>query len=306
MILYLIHRAMHPLIGVRYDCSPALPYHHSSTFGIKEEHFSFISGKNRLNGSRYYLNDAKPKAIIVFFHGLGDGRASYIKEISLLAKQGYWVFAYDNAGSNESEGRKIGSMGVTVQNQRDFFKYLDGLELVKDLPRYAIGHSWGGYGALISAKPEYGISKIVSLAGYVNFSLVSGAVMKNGFIRKLSRLSMGIYEGKDSLLDARDVLKTSKAKVLYIGGEIDKTVLPEISYDLLKKEFGDDDRFSFIQIKESGHTPWRTIEAQHYVYRLFHEGISDPYKNVMEEMDLDKATQENSEVMKTIFDFFAS
>lgn len=305
MILYLIHRGMRRIIGCRYDTTALLPYHHASTFGVKEENFSFLSKGKSLHGSRYFIDD-NPKGLIVFFHGLGDGRASYVKEICLLAKEGYWVFAYDNAGCNESEGRKIGSMGVTVQNQRDFFKYLDSLAIAKDLPRFAIGHSWGGYGALISGNPEYKISKIVAFSGYINFSLLFVPQIKNALIRGLCRPAMRLYEGKDSLLDARDVLRKSKAKVLYIGGEKDKTVPPNVSYDLLKEEFGNNERFTFIQIKDSGHSPWRTLEAQEYVHGLLHKGIMDPYKNVMEEMDLNKATEENQEVMKTVIDFFAS
>lgn len=305
MILYLIHRGMGRIIACRYDTTALLPYHHASTFGVQEEGFSFLSKGKRLYGARYFSTD-KPKGVIIFFHGLGDGRASYVKEISLLAKQGYWVFAYDNAGCNESEGKKIGSMGVTVQNQRDFFKYLDSLDMVRDLPRFAIGHSWGGYGALISAKPEYKIRKIVAMSGYINFSLLFVPQIKNPLLRALCMPAMRLYEGKDSLLDARDVLRNSEAKVLYIGGEKDKTVPPNVSYDLLKKEFGQDERFSFVQIKGSGHSPWRTQKAQEYVHSLLHKGIMDPYKNVMDEMDLDKATEENKEVMKTIFDFLAS
>lgn len=305
MILYFLHKGMKRLTGVRYDSTALLPYHHASTFSVKEERFSFLSKKRRLYGSRYYV-DNNPKAIIMFFHGLGDGRASYVKEISLLAQQGYWVFAYDNTGCNESEGTMIGSMGVTVQNQRDFFKYLDSIDEIRDLPRYAIGHSWGGYGALISAKPQYKISKIVAISGYLNFYLLFASQIKNPLLKALARPSMRLYEGNDSLLDARDIIRNSEAKVLYIGGEKDKTVSPELSYDLLKNEFGDNDRFSFIQIKGSGHSPWRTLEAQEYVHGLLHKGIMDPFKNVSDEMNLNKATEENEEVMNSIFDFFAS
>ena len=308
MILSLIFvcHSLRKICGRRYDGSPAFPYWRASDLGIQEERFAFCSGKNVLSGSRYFKTGIAPKALVIFFHGLGDGRASYIKEISLLVNEGYLVYAYDNTGCMESEGKTMISFDHALADQKSFFKWLDTDSKAKGLSRYAIGHSWGGFGALASAKKEYNIKKIVSLAGYTSIA--------TNFISHLPRwlcvlkpaiwLGARFYEPKNGDLDSIKILKKSDAKVLYIQGHEDKIVLPKAGFMSLRKAFFGNSRFKFIYVEGSGHSVFRDPKSEEYVHKLLKQGIEEPNCDPSLQMDLVKATKENEQVWKVIFEFF--
>jgi len=299
--------ANHKIMSRRYDGSPALPYWRAEDFGVSEERFSFKSGRRALAGSRYFVKGQKPQALVVFFHGIGDGRASYIREIALMAKKGYLVYAYDNTGSMESEGRSVISLDHTQIDQKYFFRFLDSDPKAKGLPRYAIGHSWGGYGALTSAKPAYKIEKIVSLAGYVSFVKVFmdyfpkwAKIMKPVAWFWLKTRSPSVIHS-----NAISILRKSNAKILYIQGDKDKIVKTDAGYIPLRKAFSGDKRFKFLLSLGSGHSVYRDPEAERYTGTLLKSGIEKINADRPLTMDLGKATKENEKVWEAIFDFLA-
>lgn len=304
--LIFICRELSKLCHRRYDGSPALPYWRARDVGIEEEHFSFLSGKNTLSGSRYFLEGENPKAVVIFFHGLGDGRASYIKEISLLVKQGYLVYAYDNTGSMESEGKTMISFDHTLEDQKAFFHFLDKDPKANGLRRFSIGHSWGGFGALASAKKEYHVEKIVSLAGYTNImtNFLSHLPKWMCFLRPLIWISARFFDPRNGGANSLKILKKSDAKVLYIQGDQDKIVLPKAGFISLRKAFYGNPRFKFIYVQGSGHSVFRDPRSEEYVHSLLKQGIEEPNCDSSLQMDLNKATEENKEVWKAIFEFF--
>lgn len=304
----IIKKSLKSFFGIRYDGSPSFPYWRASDLGIEEKRFSFMSGKWRLRGSKYSSKGQKPKGLIVFFHGLGDGRASYIKEISLLVKEGYLVYAYDNTGCMESEGVSIVSFDQTVKDQRNFFKFLENDKDAKGLKRYAIGHSWGGFGAMLSCKPEYKIEKCVSMAGFCRTIDVlisqSGKKCSPYLIASLKSV-LKSYEGKDANQSAVDVIQQSSAKVLYIFGENDKLVTKQMGYDQLYSAFKDDRRIEFLEVKGVGHSVFRDKDAESYVGSLLKKGLGKVDSPAGLLMDLEKATKENDKVWSTIFGFYS-
>lgn len=304
----LIKHSLKSFFGVRYDGCPAFPYWRSEDLGIDEKRFSFMSGKWRLRGSKYYLKDQKPKALVVFFHGLGDGRASYIKEISLLVKEGYLVYAYDNTGCMESEGTSIISFDQTIKDQKAFFKFLEKDEEAKGLRRFSIGHSWGGFGAMMSCKPEYKIEKCVSMAGFcrtLDVLISRYGKQCSSYIKASMKIALKSLCGKDSNKFSVDETISSSAKVLYIYGEKDKLVSKEIGYDLLNEAFKNDHRIEFLEVKGVGHSVFRDPESESYVGSLLKKGLGDINSPEGLNMDLEKATKENEKVWSTIFGFYS-
>lgn len=304
----LIKHSLKSFFGVRYDGCPAFPYWRSEDLGIDEKRFFFMSGKWRLRGSKYYLKDQKPKALVVFFHGLGDGRASYIKEISLLVKEGYLVYAYDNTGCMESEGTSIISFDQTIKDQKAFFKFLEKDEEAKGLRRFSIGHSWGGFGAMMSCKPEYKIEKCVSMAGFCRtFDVLVSRYGKkcSSYIKASMKIALKSLCGKDSNKFSIDEIFSSSAKVLYIYGEKDKLVSKEIGYDLLNEAFKNDHRIEFLEVKGVGHSVFRDPESESYVGSLLKKGLGDVNSPEGLNMDLEKATKENETVWSMIFGFYS-
>lgn len=298
-------KVLRSLCDKRYDGSASLPYWRASDFSLSEKRFSFRSGKNLLTGSKYFYGNSTPKALIVFFHGLGDGRASYIKEISLLAKEGYLVYAYDNTGCMESEGRTIISFDHSFKDQKAFFSFLDKDEDAKGLRRYAVGHSWGGFNALISSKTDYRVEKIVSLAGYTSIpTFFSASLSRFGKLFWPSIwLASRYLEPLNGSKSAIPLLKKSKADVLYIQGEDDHIVPLKAGFVALRKAFYGNPRFHFILVKGVGHSVYRAPQSEAYVHSLLKEGLTELNKNEGLYMDLKKATEENEEVWKAILDF---
>ena len=72
ILLFALRKAM----ACRYDGAPNLDYSFPKDFGMESEPFSFRSGKWLLRGERV-LPKGEPKALVVFFHGLGAGHTAY-------------------------------------------------------------------------------------------------------------------------------------------------------------------------------------------------------------------------------------
>ena len=304
LISLYVYSIIRKICGKRYDGSPAFPYWRADDFDITEERFSFYSAERRLSGSKYFKKGIDPKAIVVFFHGLGDGRASYIKEICLLAKEGYLVYAYDNTGSMESQGDKIRSLDHAASDQKAFFAYLDKEISVKGLKRYAIGHSWGGWAAMMSAKKEYGIEKIVSLSGYISFPELLRCRFPKfiGFFKPAFWLASRLADPKNGGKNAINVIRRNKSvKLLYIQGSEDGIVPLRAGFSPLRKAFLGNPSIEFIYAEGSKHSPFRTVGSEAYVSNFLE---NDSMKKMNMEMDLEKATEENPLVWKAIFDFF--
>jgi len=290
----------------RYDGSAALPYWGASDLGIEERPFAFTSGQWVLRGSKYFNKSAKPRALVVFFHGIGDGRASYIKEISALVKEGYLVYAYDNTGCMESEGPYIYSLGQTQKDQKAFFNWLDEDSESRNLKRFVIGHSWGGYGALMATNPAFKVEKCVSLAGFARLSDVYISFIKPKFLHKfwflmhLVLINQSGFKADESVIK---VLKKTNSKVLYIQGDADDMVLPEVGYEALQKEFGISGKIKFLIIPHRRHYIFKSQAAEEYVSKILKEGITSPLGPVGLSLDLAKATELDPKTWKAIFDF---
>lgn len=307
MILFLLCRRVLKKNVHRYDGAPTLPYWRARDLGLEEEHFSFLTkGNIRLQGSRYWVKGKALKALVVFFHGLGDGRASYLDCISKLAHDGYLVYAYDNTGCMESEGRSIMSIDRTLMDQKYFFAWLERDSKAKGLPRYAVGHSWGGYGALASALPEYHIQKIVSLAGYYQpiVQLMTAVPKRLHWLKPWLTLALrSLVHGQKTNVSASYFLKKSPAKVFYLQGTDDKMVSFSAGYKPLHQAMGDNPKMRYKLLPGRGHSLYKTPAAEHYVQDCLKQGIMQIDGRNDLEMDLKKATEPNESLWKKILDF---
>lgn len=307
LYLYLAH-LINKSVKRRWDGSPIYPYWRASDFGIEEERFSFLSSKRRLYGSRYFLKGQDRKGLVVFFHGIGDGRISYVKEICAIAKQGYLVYAFDYTGCMESEGKTIIGLGQPLKDEEAFFRFLDEDKQSLGLKRYVVGHSWGGYVALSSKRGDFKVSKIVSISGFIRPSLqfysMSGK-RKNAIILWLIRVYTFLHLGKYGDYDPRKDLRNKEVEVLYIQGEKDNMVPVEFSGRKLYSEFHENTKFTFLFVPDAKHNSYMSPSSENYLEELHKKGINSLNRPVGLTMDLRKATEENPQVMKAIFDFLA-
>ena len=79
--------------------------------GLQCTKCQFPSDKGQmLTGCLYSAGEAQ-KGIVVLAHGFGGGgHNSYMDVADFFAKRGYYVFAYDATGNDESEGDGVGGL----------------------------------------------------------------------------------------------------------------------------------------------------------------------------------------------------
>lgn len=309
LLLYiLVARSIRREARKRFDGSPALPYYTSQELGVMEERFSFHSGAWLLFGSRYFSKNGKPKALIVFFPGIGAGRNAYLRVIASLVNQGYLVYSFDYTGSMESESPWIYGLGHVNFDIRAFFSWLDHDAKAKSLARFVMGHSWGGYAAMVATNPVFMIKKCVSISGFERPSSVMMSLSnhpKNKPLFFAVKACLWNTLGSDGDVSACHILEKTKAKVLYIQGDEDDFVKPVVSGQFLRKKLEGLNNIRFIEVPGRKHNPYLSKDAEDYINSLLAQGITSPEGGCLLKMDLQRASNENAEVMKAIFDFFA-
>ena len=288
-------------LGFRADGNPNLYERFPEEFGCASRPFSFYSGKNKLYGEVISYGEKPPKAIVVFFHGLGGGRTSYTQEICAIAKAGYSVYCFDATGSMTSEGEVVGNLSQVLLDQKHFFEFLDKENT--SLPRFACGHSWGGYAALCSLQPEYHIAKVCSIAGFVSSNEMiyhaAPIAKKVGWLLKRYQKR---HFGKYGNLDSRDLIKHSDAKVLYIQGDRDEMVPLSVGYEALFPLRGE--KLELMLVKDRGHQPYWSIASQKYYESLKEKKFLGIHRDINYVINDDLLNQDDPAVIKRIIDFF--
>ena len=192
---------------------------------------SFMSGKNTLHGYIYGMENAEPKGLLVFAHGITVGHESYINQLMWFADHGWRVFAYDATGSCTSEGK--GTRGL-VQSALDLDKalsYAETDERLKDLPVYLLGHSWGGYAVCAVLNFDHEVKAAASMSGYaypikmlqLGTEQDIGKTAAKLFSPYLKGYNLSV-SGKYSKLNAVDGVNKRDIPVLIIHGENDDFV----------------------------------------------------------------------------------
>lgn len=305
MISAFLLSALRKAMDFRCDGQPQLTYFSPEDYGVSSSPFSFRSGKCLLRGNRYFIKEDNYKGVAVFFHGIGAGANAYMSEICALAKRGYLVYAYDNTGCMTSEGAGVGCLAQSLLDQQAFFDFLDKDEAAKGTPRYALGHSWGGYTALGALKEDYHVSKVVSISGFISLprTLIAQEPKLEKFEAALRRALKKGY-GPMGGIDMTELIPNAKAKLLYIQGEADPMVSKADNYDVLQKRFGSDSKVSLLLVPGAMHNPYWTLEAQSYLYQLqtkkkmFGVDFDNSYP-----IDYDRLNHDDPKIMEAIFAF---
>lgn len=230
---------------------------------IKRNPLYFKSNKGQtLKGYFYYSEtNVKPKALIIYAHGMGVNHENYISEINYLIESNYVVFSYDNTGVNSSEGKNIKGLTQAVIDLKYALSYIEKLENVEGLKKILVGHSWGAYA--VSAVHNYKninlkIDGIVVLAGFEKNQTILRYRIGEQFnkIGKLLMPYVGMYQftqfGRKFKMSGVRGLKKTDAKVLIIHSKDDVEV-PYVNYLKYYKAFKNNDRFTFVTYENAGH-----------------------------------------------------
>ena len=251
--------------NVRGDSYEPLMFHVEDFQGLSRTQYEFISDKGqKLAGYLYESSDEnesdESKGVIVLAHGFGGGgHNSYMDVANYFVQNGYYVFAYDATGCDESEGEGVGGFPQGVIDLDYAINFVEGLDKTKNLPICLFGHSWGAY--CVSCIPKYHpeVKAIIECSGFNSSSEefeAQGKDQAGSYIYTMLPY-IHLYEkykyGEYSKCNALDGLASTDAKVMVVHSQDDGVVPISIGYDKYYEKFKSDDRFTFVEFKDKGH-----------------------------------------------------
>lgn len=283
--------------------------------GLKSESYEFKSSKgHKLQGYLYSYENPIEKRIVVFDHGFGGGHTSYMKEIEMLCKHGYLVFAYDHTGCMESGGATPNGMAQSLCDLNDCVITLKNDPRFNGFDFSVMGHSWGGFSTLNISNLHPDISHIVVLSGFVEVEMLVNAYF--GGILKVYRKPILALERESNpefiKYNAVETLKNSNVKALLIYSDNDQLCSKAVHYDALVQGLSDSKNVKFMLEHEKGHNPNYTTQA----VALLNEYVSSKNKLMKKKVletkeqkdeflacfDWDGMTKQDERVWNTIFE----
>ncbi len=273
MIFNKLEQLYKKMVYTRADDNGCVFYFSAADFeGLHQTSYLFKSSKGHmLQGYFYYYDNYIPGRLVMFEHGMGSGHRGYMKEIELLAREGYLVFSYDHTGCMESGGETTGGFIHSLIDLNDAINALQEDAEYRDLEISVIGHSWGALSTLnISAlHPE--VRHQIALAGPISVA----HMLKQSFGGLLSGVGKRILENERKAnpdfigYDAITALKNTSAKVLVIHSDDDPTVKCSASFDLLERAVSGRENITFVKVTGKRHNPNYTEDAVRYKDAFF-------------------------------------
>ncbi len=254
--------------------------------GLLRDKYAFESDKGQmLTGYKYYREGAEVKGMVVLAHGFGGGgHRSYMNIADYFASNGYWVFAYDATGNDESEGDAVGGLPQGIIDLDYALRFVKSE--FEGLPIVLWGHSWGGYsvGSVTKLHPDVKAAVIVS--GF-NESLDMLETEGRNIVGNVIDIVLPILEkhekktfGDYASMSVLDSLDATNASVMFVHSEDDGMIPIEISFDRYVEKFAENDRFSFVRYKERGHNYIFCSENRRNYVEEYNVG-ADAYKESM-------------------------
>lgn len=233
--------------------------------------------------------------IIMIAHGFGGGgHNSYMDCANYFAQNGYYVFAYDATGNDESEGDGVGGIPQGAIDLDYAISFVEDSGNFPDLPIGLFGHSWGGYSvcSVLTYHPE--VKAVIECSGCNRSSdlFEAGGKEQAGsviytmmpFIKIHERVKYGKYASNTAMAG----FAASAAAVMVVHSADDGVVPIEYGYDLYYEKYRDDPRFTFIRYEDKGHN---NIFNDNTYTEEFNAGFDE----WLESLDYDYEAEENKE-----------
>ena len=262
--------------GHRFDSNKALMNQVYEFDGLERTRYEFQSDKGQTLVGYMYSSGQDQRGIIVFSHGYGyGGHNSYMAAINYLAQNGYYVFAYDATGCDESSGKGIGGVPQGVIDLDHAISFVEESGNFPALPIGLFGHSWGGYSAcnVLTYHPE--IEAVIECSGPCSSTDLLEGGGKNvvgpfiyvvlPVIKIYERLKFGDYAVNTAL----DGFNASDAEIMVVHGTNDKIVPINYGYDIYYAIYKDDPRFVFTRLDGKGHNDFLRVEDNNELYESF-------------------------------------
>lgn len=300
----------------RADLADDVKYFSAEDFvGLIREEYKFKSGRgDTLSGQFYFYSEPRDGRIVVFDHGMGNGgHRAYMREIEVLARAGYKVFAYDHTGCAESEGESLNGLAQSLSDLDSCLRALRSDEKYSSCKFSVIGHSWGGYSVLnILALHPY-IDHVIAISGFISVQDMHKQIF-SGFLSLYRATAYGIERKANpeyAHFNAVETLKDTDAKVLIIASDDDEVVKSKRHFDKLRKKLQGKENIRFITVKGRAHNPNYTRDAIEYkrefskrLAKMRKRGLldtSDKKRAFIDEVDWLRMTEQDEDVWREIF-----
>ncbi|MBR7116975.1 MAG: alpha/beta fold hydrolase [Clostridia bacterium] len=294
------------IFGGRYETASWLEFSVEDYEGLQMERSDFQSEDVTLAGYKYSKADQEVKGVVVIAHGLGGGgHNTYMPFIDYFTSGGYYVFAYDARGNDNSGGDAVEGLPQGIICLDNAIHHVMVIEEYQDLPITLFGHSWGGYSAcnVLNMHPE--IKAAVIVAGFnesedlleYQGQQIAGAAAQ--ILMPYLKLYEHIKFGKEYTdISALQGLDKTEAGIMIVHSKDDATVPAKYGYEKFYEAFGNSDRFEFVLYEDRGHDYLFYSEAA-WAYR---EQLNADYKSYVEDNGREYSAETKEEFMNWYLD----
>ena len=269
--------------------------------GLQRTRYEFPSNKGQTLVGYMYSSDQPPesdrKGIIIIAHGFGGGgHNSYMDCADYFARRGYYVFAYDCTGCDESGGDGVGGFTQGVIDLDYAISFVEESGNFPELPIALFGHSWGAYSVsnVLTYHPE--VKAVIECCGCNRSSdlFESGGKDQAGdliytmtpFVRLHERVRFGKYASNTAL----DGFAATDAAVMVVHSADDNVVGIEYGYDKYYEKYKDDPRFTFVRFEDKGHNDILNDSSNTYA-----DELDDQFADWLEKLDYPYKDEANKE-----------
>jgi pimeloyl-ACP methyl ester carboxylesterase len=203
---------------------------------------------------------------------MGNGHRAYMREIETLCKAGFLVYSYDHTGCMASGGEHIGGFSQSLADLDDCIRTLKREPKLADRALSVVGHSWGGFSTMNIGAIHPEITHIVSMSGFVSVDRIVKQSL--GALKAYAPAVVAQEQRafpRHARYNALESIEKTRAKVLLIYSEDDKTVHKADHYDPLYIKFCDAEHVKFLLVNGKNHNPSYDAEAVKYKGAFFAE-----------------------------------
>ncbi len=275
------------IFGTRYETVSWMQFSVEDYEGLQMERSDFQSEDVTLAGHKYSKENQDIKGVVVIAHGLGGGgHNTYMPFIDYFTSNGYYVFAYDARGNDNSGGDAVEGLPQGIICLDNALHHAVAIEEYQNLPFTLFGHSWGGYsvGNVLYMHPEVKAAVIVAgfnesedLLEYQGGQMAGAGVnILIPYLRLYERIKFG---EEFTAVSAIEGMAKTEAGIMIVHSKDDTTVPAKYGYDKYYEAFGNSDRFTFVLYEDKGHDYLFYSEAA-WAYR---EQLNADYKSYVED-----------------------
>lgn len=262
--------------GRRFESNPMFLNHVEDYAGLERKKYEFSSDRGQTITGYMYSSGDSQRGIIVFAHGYGaGGHNSYMEVINCFAQNGFYVFAYDATGNDESGGKGIGGVPQGLIDLDYAITFVEDSGNFEPLPIMLFGHSWGGYSVsnVLNYHPE--VKAVIECSGPNSSTdlLEGGGKQVIGSFIYIVIPVIRVYEdirfGDYAKTTALEGFAATDAPIMIVHSSDDDTVPIGYGYDIYYEVFKDDPRFVFVRLEDKGHNSFLRVKENAELYESF-------------------------------------